>query len=150
MGPPRSPCHPSLHVPSPQPLGRQTTLAAQSLAGQTPPLHHIQVRNMDPILTHEKTSQLTRRRQPRLGVEHSDPTHQVVVHGQLRGDSTGPRHRHLSNARWGRGSSPCSRRSGRWHHGAWRGGLCAEPRQLHFRAWLHQPDRARRFFRCAT
>jgi hypothetical protein len=34
--------------------------------------------------------QLTSRWQPRLGVEHSDLAHQVVIHGLLRGDSPGP------------------------------------------------------------
>jgi hypothetical protein len=140
MGPLRPPCHPSLHVPSPRPSGWQTTLTAQLPAGQTLPLYHIQFRNMDPISTHEKTSQLTKRRQPRLGVEHSDPAHQVVVHGQLRGDSTGPHHCHLSNARWRGGSSPYSKRNGRRHHGAWRGDLRTGPRQLHFPARVHQPD----------
>ena len=48
---------------------------------------------------HKKSQKLTSRSQSRVGVEHCDPTHKVIVHGKLCGDF-GDRHRCLSSARW--------------------------------------------------
>jgi hypothetical protein len=46
-----------------------------------------------------KTKTLIGRSSPSVGVEHRDPTHKVVLHGNIQGDF-GATHRHLSRARW--------------------------------------------------
>jgi hypothetical protein len=93
---------------------------------RTPLVHHGHVRNADFA---QKNQKLTSRIQSRVGVEHCDPAHKVVIHENIHGDFCA-RHRCLSSARWrGRPSLMCGR--GRWRHaGAGGGRLHARPRHL--------------------
>ena len=144
-GPSKSPCHPSPHVPSPRPPGWQPTLATQPLDGQTLPLNHNQVRNIDPI-----KKKLTSRRQPRLGVEHGDPAHQVVVHGKLHGDPFSPRHCRLSNVWWRGGASTSGRHGGGGIPALEAADFALGRTTFTSRLGYANLTWARRFFRCAS
>jgi hypothetical protein len=65
-------------------------------------------------LPNKKSQKLTSRSQSRVGVEHCNPAHKVIVHGKLRGDF-GARHRCLSSARW-RGRPSLKFGRDRWWH----------------------------------
>jgi hypothetical protein len=76
-----------------------------------------------------KNQKLTSRTLSRVGVEHCDPAHKVVIHGNIHGDFGAP-HRCLSIARW-RGRPSHMWGSGRRRHASAGGGrLCARPRHL--------------------
>jgi hypothetical protein len=130
MGPPGPLRHPSPR--SPRPPVRLTTSPEQQPVARTPPLHHDQVGIVDLV------KKLTSRCQPRMGVEHSDPTHKVVVHGELHGDF-GARNRCLSSMRWrGRPTLTCGH-GGRRHAGARGGRLRTGPRHLRLAPRVRQP-----------